>query len=102
MFYEREVLVTTLIDVIGWAGAGTLVLAYALAAGGTLSVRTRTSAAMNVLGGLGLLINSAANDAWPSVGLNLVWLGIGMTGLIRYWRYAFVPAEATSSDQREG
>jgi hypothetical protein len=100
MCCRERALVAILIDVLGWAGAGLLVLAYALAASGALSVHTRTSAVMNILGGLGLLINSAVNDAWPSVGLNLVWLGIGLTGLIRYWRHPFGPAGGTSSDQR--
>ena len=37
----------------------------------------------NVLGAVGLMINAGWNGAWPSVGLNIVWLAIAIYALRR-------------------
>jgi hypothetical protein len=39
---------------------------------------------MNVVGAVGFVINSGYNGAFPSVGLNVIWIGIGIFGLVRY------------------
>jgi Na+/proline symporter len=36
---------------------------------------------MNLLGAIGLAINSGWNGAWPSAGLNLVWLVIAILAI---------------------
>ena len=38
---------------------------------------------MNLFGGLFLMLNSAWYGAWPSAGLNLVWVAVGTVGLAR-------------------
>jgi hypothetical protein len=38
---------------------------------------------MNLFGGLFLMLNSAYYGAWPSVGLNVVWVIVGTVGLVR-------------------
>jgi hypothetical protein len=67
-------------DVIGWGGAGFLLLAYAALSRGRLAIGVRYHL-MNLTGAAGLAINGAMHRAWPSTVLNLVWLGIGLTGL---------------------
>lgn len=69
-----------LADLIGWAGAGCLLLAYARLSRGRLAIGVRYHL-MNLAGAGGLAINGAVHRAWPSTVLNLVWLGIGLFGL---------------------
>ena len=36
---------------------------------------------MNIIGAAGFIINCAYNNAWPSVALNVVWMGIAIYAL---------------------
>ena len=72
------------INVIGWLGTGLLLSAYALLTTARLPAG-RTFQVMNLVGGFFLLVNSAYYGAWPSAGLNLVWVVIGTGGLMRLW-----------------
>jgi hypothetical protein len=38
---------------------------------------------MNLVGAVGFIINCAWNAAWPSVALNVVWVGIAIYALRR-------------------
>ena len=69
---------------VGWGGAALLLGAYALVSAGRLSGGGATFQVMNLVGAAGLATNSAVNDAWPSVALNLVWIGIGAVTLLRH------------------
>jgi hypothetical protein len=71
------------IEVLGWAGAGALLLAYGLVASGRLSGVSARCHALNLFGGAALAVNSGVNGAWPSAALNVVWLGIGGWALLR-------------------
>ncbi len=70
------------INVIGWIGTGLLLGAYALLTTRRLTAG-RTFQLMNLVGGVFLLANTAYYGAWPSAGLNLVWVVIGTVGLLR-------------------
>lgn len=71
------------ITVIGWAGTVLLLGAYALLTAGILSPRTLRYQGMNLVGAVFLMANTAYHSAWPSTALNLVWLVIGVSGLIQ-------------------
>ncbi|HET7757153.1 MAG TPA: hypothetical protein VFK87_07845 [Steroidobacteraceae bacterium] len=73
------------IEVIGWTGAVLILSAYALLSAGKLSGDSRGYHLMNIAGAIGFVINSGWNGALPSAGLNVVWIGIGAYGLLR-WR----------------
>ena len=73
----------TLIEIVGWAGAALVLLGYALVTSGRLTAASRTYHLLNIFGAIGFIINSGWNGAKPSVGLNVVWLGIGIFGLLR-------------------
>jgi hypothetical protein len=72
--------VNLVVEVIGWVGAGSLLLAYGLlsakkiSAGGTYQL-------LNLAGAIGLAVNAVAHGAWPSACLNLIWLLIGLFAL---------------------
>lgn len=76
----------TMKDFISWAGwlAALLILgAYALLSFGKIQPRSWVYQWMNIVGAVGFIINCAYNHAWPSVALNVVWLGIGFYALRR-------------------
>ncbi|MEG3180048.1 CBU_0592 family membrane protein [Sphingomonas sp. LT1P40] len=72
------------VDVVGWFGAGLVLVAYALLSAGKLNARGVAYQAMNVAGAVGMLINGYVRGALPSAALNLVWMGIGIYVLVKY------------------
>jgi hypothetical protein len=71
------------IEVIGWCGALLILVAYGLISSGKLGARSLHYQVMNIVGAAGLIVNSGWNGALPSVGLNVVWLFIGLFTLLR-------------------
>lgn len=72
-----------IVNVVGWIGMALLISAYALITAGRLHGPGLTFQLMNLVGGAGLMVNSAYYSAWPSAALNLVWVVIGAVGLTR-------------------
>jgi hypothetical protein len=72
-----------LIEIVGWIGAALILTAYALLTSGKLEPRSKAYQLINIFGAIGFIINSGWNGAIPSATLNLVWLGIGIFGLLR-------------------
>lgn len=73
----------SLIAILGWAGAGVLLLAYALVSTKRLAGDGWRFQALNLAGGLALAVNSAWFGAWPSAALNVVWVAIGTVTIAR-------------------
>jgi hypothetical protein len=71
------------IDWAGWLGALLILGAYGLISSGKLEPRSSIYQWMNILGAVGLLVNAGWNGAWPSAGLNIVWLAIAIHALRR-------------------
>jgi hypothetical protein len=70
-----------IINVIGWTGAGTLLIAYTLV---SLRGYGGTSAAyqcLNVVGSALLIVNTIYYGAYPSAFVNIVWIGIAFVSL---------------------
>lgn len=69
-------------DVIGWIGTMCLVGGYAL-----VSARGRVPGLgfqlLNLAGATGLIVNGLYHGALPSVGLNAMWLVIGLIAVTR-------------------
>jgi hypothetical protein len=74
---------TVLIDVAGWIGMVLLIGAYALVTAGRILGTSLLFQLMNLVGGALLMVNSGYYGAWPSAALNLVWVVIDTTGLVR-------------------
>jgi hypothetical protein len=70
--------VTTL---IGFAGGLAVLASFAGVAFGRLSARSATYHAMNLAGGLALVVAGVPAEAWPSVGVNGSWALISAHGL---------------------
>jgi hypothetical protein len=73
----------TFIDWAGWIAAAVILGAYALISSGKLQPRSALYQWMNLAGAIGFIINCSWNGAWPSVALNVVWLGIAVYALRR-------------------
>jgi hypothetical protein len=67
----------------GWIAALLILSAYGLLSFGKIQARSWAYQWMNIVGALGFIINCVWNSAWPSVALNVVWLGIGVYALRR-------------------
>lgn len=75
-----------LVEIIGWIGAGLILLAYLLLSAGRLAARSAAYQGMNLVGAIAFVINSGWNGAVPSAALNVVWAGIAMFALVRMAR----------------
>jgi hypothetical protein len=67
-----------LMEIIGWIGALSLLMAYLLISNGKTAGKTYLYQGLNLLGSLGIGINTYYHDALPSVVLNLIWALIGI------------------------
>jgi len=74
------------VEVAGWLAAVLILAAYCLISAGVIDARSKTYQLLNVVGAAGFVVNSGWNGALPSAALNVVWMGIGITALIRYRR----------------
>jgi hypothetical protein len=73
------------VEVVGWAGALLILLAYLLISAGKLTGQSPLYQWMNIVGAAGFVINGWWHRAIPSTALNLVWMGIGAVAL---WKIA--------------
>jgi hypothetical protein len=73
----------TLVEIVGWIGALSILAAYGLLSFNRLPGHSRFYHLLNVLGAAGLIINSGWNRAFPSAALNLIWMAIGFYGMAR-------------------
>jgi hypothetical protein len=71
------------IDLCGWLAVLLILGSYALLSFDRISPRSPIYQWMNVLGGLGFVINCSWNGAWPSVALNVAWMAIAVYALRR-------------------
>jgi hypothetical protein len=70
-------------EVDGWTGGLVLICAYAMVSFGKISPRGAPFQCLNLAGRLMLAANSAWHHAWPSASVNLIWIGVGIAGLMR-------------------
>jgi hypothetical protein len=61
------------IDIIGWAGMALILISYLLITTRQVQPNSPVYQTLNLLGAMGIVINSIVNDAWPSAVLFVVW-----------------------------
>ncbi|HEX3950858.1 MAG TPA: hypothetical protein VHW95_13455 [Steroidobacteraceae bacterium] len=76
----------TFISIAGWTAAALILAAYGLLSFGKIQPRSWVYQLMNIVGAAGFIVNCAYNSAWPSVALNVVWMGIAFYALRRNYR----------------
>ena len=72
-----------MVEVCGWFGGLLLIGAYAMVSFGRITAQGKEFQGMNLLGSLMMAANSAWHHAWPSVGVNFIWIGVGVISLAR-------------------
>ncbi|HJW82993.1 MAG TPA: hypothetical protein VJ754_01695 [Anaerolineae bacterium] len=72
-----------LIDITGWVGVAALLVAYALVSTKRLAGDSTAYQLLNLLGSALLIVNSFYYGAYPSVGVNIAWVGIAVYVLTR-------------------
>ncbi|PWT79483.1 MAG: hypothetical protein C5B58_13375 [Acidobacteria bacterium] len=65
-------------DVIGWAGAAVLLIAYAMVSSKKLEGNSVTYQLLNIIGSVLLAANTVFYRAYPSSFVNLIWMGIAI------------------------
>lgn len=70
------------IETIGWVAAALMLSAYLLLTAGRISGHSHFYHWLNVLSGAGFIVNSGWNRAYPSAFINVVWMMIGLYGLL--------------------
>ncbi len=68
------------VEVVGWAGAVAVLVAYAMVIRTPAAVTGAPYLALNLAGSAGLAVSGAAHAAWPSAVLNMLWLGLALHG----------------------
>ncbi len=71
-----------MIEIVGIAGAVTVLAAYALTSTRAVRIPPKILAVLN-LGAGALALNSAAHHAWPSMLLNAVWFLVAAVTVVR-------------------
>ena len=71
------------IDIVGWTGTVLYLIAYGLVSAKKVESDSWAYQGMNLFAGTLLIINTLYLQAYPSVGLNVAWVGIAMATLGR-------------------
>ena len=72
------------VAVVGWSGAIIVLASYVLLSTRRLDGNSITYHVMNLLGAIGVGVNSAWNGAVPSTAVNAIWMGIAIYALTRH------------------
>ena len=91
---------TFAINLLGWTGAAALLTAYWLVSAQRVPGNSRTYQGMNLLGAALVLVNSLYYGAYPSVGVNAVWIAIGAYTLATHLYQALNPRTDSEPHRR--
>ena len=67
-----------LVDIVGWLGVATLLIAYVLVSTKRIEGDSAIYQVLNLVGAALLIVNSFYYGAFPSVGVNVLWVGIAI------------------------
>jgi len=74
---------TLVLNIVGWVGVALLLAAYYLVSTRRLAGDSAAYQWLNILGAALLIVNSFYFGAYPSVGVNVAWIGIALFALIQ-------------------
>ena len=70
-------------DIAGWTGAFLILLAYLLVPNKKIAPTSKIYHVINLLGALGIIINTFVQEAIPVMTLNVFWAAIAIFGLAK-------------------
>ena len=65
-------------DAVGWLGAGSLLVAYAMISSRKMEADSTSYQVLNIVGSVLLVANTMFYRAYPSSFVNLIWAGIAV------------------------
>ena len=74
-------MINFIIEIVGWIGMLLILSAYFLITKGKLNIKSRNYHLLNLVGAIGIIVNSLWNSAYPPAGLNIVWAVIAVWGI---------------------
>lgn len=77
---------TYLIEALGWFASLIVVIAYILNLRGRWTNVHPLYLWFNVVGGVGLVINTFFHQAYAATGLEVVWVVVAIPSLLKHWR----------------
>jgi hypothetical protein len=75
-------------DILGWLGSFCVVAAYGLNSFQKIKSDSLIFLAMNLAGGILLIVFSIHKEAYPNVFINVVWVIIAIPGLVKVFQKA--------------
>ena len=72
-----------IVEIIGWIGALLIVGAYYLNMNGKLKSTSSAYIICNLIGGVFFIINTFVHKAYPSVLVNVVWVIIALSAILK-------------------
>jgi len=75
-----------LIDITGWAGSVSVLIAYGLLSTHKLTANSKLYQFLNIFGSACLIVNTIFYSAYPSTFVNIVWLIIAIFALINIFK----------------
>jgi hypothetical protein len=82
------------VEIVGWAGATLILLAYLFLSAGKLTGQSLVYQGMNIVGAAGFVVNGWWHGAIPSAALNVLWL---LIGAFASWRILKKRGSSTSA-----
>lgn len=76
----------TAAEMLGYAGAAIIALAYLLNQRGRLASEDWRFPGLNLAGAVLVLVSLVAAPNWPSIAIECFWAAISLYGLLRAWR----------------
>jgi len=70
-------------EAVGWMGTALILLSYFLLTGNKLDRESKIYHGMNLLGGMGIVVNALFNGAYPPAALNIIWSIIAIYGIVK-------------------
>ena len=80
-----------IIDILGWIGTAMLVAGYVLVSSQKVHGQSFLYQVLNLVGSVFLGINSFYHGAMPSVGINIMWIGIGLWAIYQIFTTPSLP-----------
>ena len=76
----------SIMNILGWTGAALYLIAFGMISAKKVESDSWLYQGMNIVAGIMLIIFNFYLNAYPSVGLNIAWVGIAIATLGRkYW-----------------
>lgn len=73
---------TQIVDIVGWIGAGLVILAYALVSIQKVESKSVAYQLMNLIGGILLIISSIYVKFYQSVLINVIWVAVAIISIL--------------------